>query len=246
VRQDRLGQFEHLRRRAWRWAQDHRQELAQADPTIPTAVLDNPRAADSWRPLIAVGDAASPEWGRRIREAAVAGVGGAIEREGPGVVLLADVRDLFRDRRTDRLSSADITDALVLLEDKPWPEWKNGKPLSKKQLGSILKRFSIRPTTLWIGGQAQRGYERQALEEAWARYLPPLEPQEPQGSSAEGKKPAPLDLQGGEPLADVKQPDDSLKHGTLADLAVSAPGGDGLERIDGRGDAFEAGTEDAA
>ena len=47
------AEFAELRRRAGRWAADHADKLTNPDPDMPAALND--RAADNWRPLIAVG-----------------------------------------------------------------------------------------------------------------------------------------------------------------------------------------------
>jgi putative DNA primase/helicase len=170
LRLDRLQQLEPLRRQAWRWAQDHRADLENADPTVPEELHD--RAADNWRPLLAIADICSGAWPERARGAArlLSGVTGE-DLGAPTAQLLADVRDLFVERGVDRLASSEIIDALVQREDRPWPEW-HGKPLSKRGLARLLGRFGISPTQLRIGGDKTRGYERAAFADVWARYLP--------------------------------------------------------------------------
>ena len=68
LRLDRLDGLTMLQRQAWRWAQDHLDQLRDADPDIPTGLDD--RAADNWRPLLAVADLAGGPWPERAREAA--------------------------------------------------------------------------------------------------------------------------------------------------------------------------------
>jgi hypothetical protein len=59
LRLDRPGDFEDLRRRAARWAADHLAELRAADPDLPGDLGD--RAADNWRPLLAIADLVGDE-----------------------------------------------------------------------------------------------------------------------------------------------------------------------------------------
>jgi hypothetical protein len=57
------------------------------------------------------------------------------------------------------------------MEDRPWPEWKNGKPLTKTQLARLLSRFGIKPKGVRIGNETPRGYERKQFDDAFSRYL---------------------------------------------------------------------------
>ena len=170
LRLDRLQQLEPLRRQAWRWAQDQSPDLRTADPVVPDELHD--RAADNWRPLLAIADVCGGAWPDRARRAAQLLSGSSGEDLGaPAAQLLADVRDLFTERGVDRLSSSEIVDALVQREDRPWPEW-HGKPLSKRGLARLLGRFGISPTQRRdSGGDKARGYDRTAFADAWARYL---------------------------------------------------------------------------
>ena len=62
LRLDRLDELTPLARRAARWAADHLDALSGADPDVPAELHD--RAADNWRPLLAVADLASGGWYR--------------------------------------------------------------------------------------------------------------------------------------------------------------------------------------
>ncbi len=64
---DRTGALDQLARQAARWAMDNGNNMRGADPDIPSGVFN--RAADNWRPLLAVADAAGGEWPARARRA---------------------------------------------------------------------------------------------------------------------------------------------------------------------------------
>jgi hypothetical protein len=51
--------------------------------------------------------------------------------------LLADIRKAFRS--DDAMRSADLLKELTSDPERPWVEWRNGKPLSAKQLGPPLR-----------------------------------------------------------------------------------------------------------
>lgn len=172
LRLDRLGELEPLRRQAARWIQDHTQHLEEADPDIPSELGD--RAQDNWRPLIAIADLAGGPWPDRARKAAkLLSAADGDDEDSAGVQLLADLRGLFEERETDRLFSADIVEALGKMEDRPWPEWRRGQPLTATSLARLLKPFGVRPKTIRIGDDRAKGYAREDLEDPLSRYLPP-------------------------------------------------------------------------
>src|SRR6516164_3639408 len=59
--------FEALRSQAARWAADNFEKLVDPDPQIPEALND--RAADNWRPLVAIADLVGGEWPQLARQA---------------------------------------------------------------------------------------------------------------------------------------------------------------------------------
>jgi hypothetical protein len=77
------------------WA---RRVTLNRNPEMPPKLRN--RAADNWRPLIAIADACGADWGGRVREAAIALSGD--QEEEPGVTLLQDIREIFdaRDSRS--------------------------------------------------------------------------------------------------------------------------------------------------
>jgi hypothetical protein len=65
----------------------------------------------------------------------------------------------------------DLLAALTTDDDSEWKEWKAGKPLTAKQLSSMLTTFGIAPGRPVIDGRQQRGYSRSGFLDAWERYL---------------------------------------------------------------------------
>jgi putative DNA primase/helicase len=171
LRRDRLHrQLEPLRQQAARWTADHQKIIRDADPAVPDSISD--RAQDNWRPLLAIAEALGGDWPETARAAVLALGGVAIEVDNaPRVQLLADIRDLFAERSVDRLSSEEIVETLTKMEDRPWPEWRQGKPLSKNQLARLLKPFGVRPRTVRTNGSTPRGYQLDDFQDAFARYL---------------------------------------------------------------------------
>jgi hypothetical protein len=67
--------------------------------------------------------------------------------------LLADIRDTFD--ASDEMASADLVEALVAIEGRPWAEFgRNGKALTQNQLARLLKPLGIVPQKI---GPGKRG-----------------------------------------------------------------------------------------
>ena len=167
-------ELEPLRQKAARWAKDNGGKAATSEPEIPSELND--RQADNWRILLAIADLAGESWPEKAREAALA-LSGAVSEEdnAAGVQLLADIRGLFDKKATERLASTEIVEALVAMEERPWPEWQRGQPITKRQVARLLKPFDIKPKQVWTDGENTRGYDRADLEDAFSRYIPPSE-----------------------------------------------------------------------
>jgi putative DNA primase/helicase len=166
LRPDRLARLEPLLRKASRWAIDNAAALEASDPELP-ALLQS-RAADNWRPLIAIADLAGGIWCERGRRVATAFVAKDSD-ETSSVVLLGDVVGIFERCGAEALHSKTILDELLAMEDRPWTEWR-GKGLTKNGLAAMLKPFDIVPKQVWVEGRNQRGYELDAIRTAFSPY----------------------------------------------------------------------------
>ena len=58
------------------------------------------------------------------------------------------------------------------MEERPWPEWRGGKPITPPQLARALAPFGVRPVNIRVGKHVPKGYTEAAFADAWARYLP--------------------------------------------------------------------------
>ena len=167
---DRTDMLDQLARQAARWAMDNADNVRAADPKIPAGVFN--RVADNWRPLLAIADAAGGEWPARARRAVQSVLAAAGEDASARVTLLADIRAIFAELRMDRLASAELVEALVAIEGRPWAEWKAGKPITANSLARLLAPFGIAPDGMRIGSRTPRGYQLVAFADAFGRYLP--------------------------------------------------------------------------
>lgn len=162
--EDDTAELAELRRKLLRWTEDHAAALKGVFPHVP-AGLDH-RAADNWRPLLAIADAAGGDWPCRARAAAAALSWGR-EDDDPLVRMLADIRDIFSGLpQTEWLPSAALAERLARLEH--WSEWSRGRPVTPAAVARLLRKARIFPTRR----ASSNGYPKSAFEDAWTRYLP--------------------------------------------------------------------------
>jgi hypothetical protein len=169
-----------LRRKCLRWSIDNVEALRDAAPQMP-AGFDN-RVGDNWRLMFAIADLAGGEWPEKARRAAAA-VSKVNDVASATTLLLSDIREIFRakDDKDDfgnvlvhclRVASTELVRLLGEMNDRPWPEWKNGKPMTEAGLARLLKTFGIVPKQKQIGGERFSGYFRADFDDDWERYLP--------------------------------------------------------------------------
>jgi len=156
------------------------EELAAAGPKTPVPEELDDRAQDGWEGLLAIADRAGGDWPQLTRAAATELHGNPLAREETaGELTLNAIRDLFVERKADRMSTADILRGLIERDDGPWAEWwgkdveagKTKSPASR--LRNLLRRFDVVPQQLWIDGANVRGYLWEDLQDAFSRYLDP-------------------------------------------------------------------------
>jgi hypothetical protein len=156
-----------------RFAADNFDEFETVIPSMPEGVYN--RLADNWRPLFSIAQTAGGDWPERA-ERALKLLNSTDDEDGQslGVQLLADIRDLLHGEICARhIPAADLVAALVELDGRPWAEFGRAeKPLTSTKLARMLSPFDIHSATKRDGYSTFKGYDREAFEDAFARYLP--------------------------------------------------------------------------
>lgn len=122
--------------------------------------------------LVAIADAAGGDWPKLARGAAEALSGTGSDDSSVRVQLLSDIRQIFQEKEAERLFSSEIIEALNAMEDRPWPEWRRGLPLTPAGLARLLQPFDLKPKTLRIDAERKKGYELEDFSDSFSRYLP--------------------------------------------------------------------------
>jgi hypothetical protein len=168
--------YRDIHRKCARWGKDNLDVLRTAKPE-PVAEL-NDRARDNWEPLLAIAEACGGDWPSKARKAAKL-LSEVDDDETHSIQLLQDLKWLFERAKNRNLSSAEIIDALKDMEDRPWPEFRNGNPITPRGVAKLLAAFKIFPRQVRIGGSRQvQGYMAEQFTEVFSLYVPnPVEPE---------------------------------------------------------------------
>lgn len=149
------------------WARTVTSEITW--PDMPAGIED--RDADVWESLLAVADLVGGPWPQLARDAAVALVHEAKEKEPSlGIRLLADLRTVFGE--AEAMASKAILVDLHALPEAPWDDLR-GRPLDERGLARHLREYGVKSKNIAIGEARPKGYARADLHDAWTRYLPP-------------------------------------------------------------------------
>jgi hypothetical protein len=164
--------FARLRSQLMRWAADNAEALAKAAPEIPPGFHNRRRA--NWVPLLAIAEAGGGDWKKAGWKAALA-IEAVADTFDPsiGVELLRATKGVFEAGGKDRIASADMIDDLVADETAPWATYNKGKPISQRQVASLLKAYGIKPKTIRLhDGSTAKGYLLAWFTDAFSRFTP--------------------------------------------------------------------------
>jgi hypothetical protein len=173
------NEFRTIRNRIVRWALDHKEGLAEADPKIPPELHD--RAADVWRPLFCIADLAGATVGDLARKAAITlSQDNEAATQPREIQALSDVRDYIEALpEQESFTTGELAVALGALEDGAWAEFRHDKPLTRVQLAHLLRNLRLITASTGKDKSGPRGYTRAALEKSFSRYLMPFRSAQP-------------------------------------------------------------------
>jgi putative DNA primase/helicase len=162
--------FRELGSKAARWAKDNASRLVDAEPEIPKALND--RAADNWAPLLAIAESIGDAWPKdAVRAASALANVDPTQNMAMGELLLEDIRTISAENPGALITSQTIVSLLNAMEDRPWPEVSNGRPLTAPKLARMLKPFGIRPKLIRVDKVPSRAYAVASFRDAFTRYL---------------------------------------------------------------------------
>jgi putative DNA primase/helicase len=151
------AEFAQLRRMALRWVNDNTEALSAGGRQLAPVVRH--RRPRRW------------DWPNLARAAALV-LSGVDEPNSLSTLILADIRAAFRPGESEAATKV-LIDRLTADPERPWADYRKGKPITDRQLAALLKPFGITSETVHPPGQPDaKGYRRTRFEEAWSLYLP--------------------------------------------------------------------------
>jgi sulfur transfer protein SufE len=175
LRHANKADFQALASRLARFAEDYSEQVRAARPVLPEKLSD--REQDNWEPLFAIAGCAGEEWLARAEKAALKLSEVANSHVSSGNELLADIQEIFDEKKTVKICTADLISALILDDDKAWATYNRGKPLTPRQLAKQLSAYGIQPKTVRMKYGTPKGYDADQFADAFARYLKPASPE---------------------------------------------------------------------
>jgi len=164
-------QFLDIRRKCKRWATDNFDQLTRYVPTMPNH--NNDREIDNWTPLFTIAGVCGQQ---QVALDSMLNILPKEEDDGIGPMILGDIKEVFETRGVDKIFSQDLVNDLIDFDDRPWSEWKRGKPITKVSLARLIKPYKISSKSIRFGSQTGKGYYLEAFKDAFDRYLPPYPP----------------------------------------------------------------------
>ena len=145
------------------WAMENLDRLKDADPVIPPQIT-NDRAADNWRPLLAIADLIGGDFPERAREAMIAMECGGHDEPEDSERLLADCKIVFDETKQPELSGKEFIKGLRSLPESEWSK------LTEKALANLLAPFDLYTQNSGPRKKLKR-WIRKDFEPVWEAYL---------------------------------------------------------------------------
>jgi hypothetical protein len=162
-------ELKEIRLKASRWAVDNKAALKDARPTMPAEFLNRP--ASNWRLMLAIADAISGDWPKKLRAAALQLAPSRDQNLSWGKRLLMEFRAAFEKVKGAPIASADMAKWLT---DDPlgvWSDYK-GRPITQRQIAQLLRdAYQIHHTKVGPASKRVWGYRAEDFAEVFARIL---------------------------------------------------------------------------
>lgn len=170
IRRTSESLWDDLRAKILRWTVDNQAAIKNSIPDEVDGLND--RAQDAWEPLLQAAEVAGPSWLKKARNAAISIHGLEEETLSLGVELLRDIRDTFKNKKTDRLFTRGLIEGLCEDEEAPWVAYNRGKPITSRQLSKRLSEYKVSSNTIRKDFDTAKGYKLEQFTDAFKRYIP--------------------------------------------------------------------------
>lgn len=159
-----------MRRKGIKWASDNLDRLQRVAVEVPAC--GNDRAEDNWYPLFALADLIGGAWPDRVLASYLTFTESASDgEESASHMLITDISEILDNWPYQAIPSKTLVESLIELEDRPWCEWRRGKPLTQNSLARLLKPYGVTSNTVRVGNSTPKGFVVEKLKVAFAPYI---------------------------------------------------------------------------
>ena len=159
-----------LESRLVRWAADNGNAVARVK--LEALGLNNDRAEDNAKPLLAIALIMGGNWLERAQTAFKAHADADDKTLSHGEWLLTDTARAFAQSSRTQLLTVELLAFLLAQEEAPWLTFSHGRAMKARDLAGMFKQFGVSSTQMRHGnGRVGRGYLREQFTQAFARYV---------------------------------------------------------------------------
>lgn len=152
---------------------------------IPTQSFLNDRGNDNWEGLFKIAKFISEDvYNEALNASQILCKGAFSEQESVRYLLLRDIRQISNDTGEDVIESEQLWLKLLDIQESIWETYEN-KGLTLYSLALLLKYFGIKSHQIKRNGVNKKRYVRKDFEDAFMRYLPKEEQEEPSAEENE-------------------------------------------------------------
>jgi putative DNA primase/helicase len=171
LRHEPANTFDLLASKLARFAQDYAKQVEAARPEFPAELND--RSKDNWEPLLAIAQCGGEGWLERAKEAAVRLAKSTESHVSIGNELLTDIYYIFNGKGIDKISTAELIQALIENDESVWTTFNRGRIVTARNIASQLEKYGIKSRTVRVDKyKTPKGYYAADFQDAFARYLP--------------------------------------------------------------------------
>jgi len=160
--------FVDLKRKMLRFFLENESGIMNQCITLPHALDD--RSQDNWRGLLKIAYYCGEDEGIRAEQVALKLSDVDSEESTDAIEILKDISLFLPEFKGDRISSRNLVEKLISLEDRQWATYQR-TGLTPYHLSIKLKPFNLKPELRKVDGTGQRGYLLSELKGVIDRYL---------------------------------------------------------------------------
>ena len=149
-------------------------------PVMPDCLSN--KEQDNWEPLFKIAMVAGGNWLDKVTQAAIQ-LSAIQDKDGLiSGLLLTDIHEIVRSRRSDRIRTKTLIRILCEKTDGPWSKYNRGGNIESTQIADLMKKFGIKSRQLRferLKKPNKRGYLKNQIENAYKSYTKTTTPKKP-------------------------------------------------------------------